>query len=127
MVPRSGGPRDTADSRLHRLKGPPRLEAWRSGAKMAITLETKPGTKPETNKRETKLPTWQPLLGPRIQQPGCPALSKSNLHRDHRFCDDSSPRRDGRGVVLGAGGRQVGWLGGCGARGLDEPPLGDRA
>ena len=53
MAP-SGGPRDTADSRLHRLKGPHRLEAWRSGAKAATTLETKPGT---DNKLRTKLGT----------------------------------------------------------------------
>ena len=33
------------------------MEAWRSGAKVAITLETKPGTKPRTNKLETKLGT----------------------------------------------------------------------
>ena len=57
VVAPSRGPRDTADSRLHRLKGPHRLEAWRSGAKEAIALETKPGTKPGTNNLEIKLGT----------------------------------------------------------------------
>ena len=43
-------------ARLHR-KGPHRLEAWRSGAKVATTLETTPETKPGTKKLGTKLAT----------------------------------------------------------------------
>ena len=105
VVAPSGGPRDTADSSLHRLKGPPRLEAWRSGAKVAITLETKPGTKPRTNTLETKRGTnlaasaWTQDTATRV-----PPASITKL------------------AHLGLGG----W-GGWGARGLDGPALRDRA
>ena len=47
MAP-SGGPRDTADSKLHRLKGPHRLEAWRSGVSKQLVpttiLQSNPGS-----------------------------------------------------------------------------------
>ena len=73
---------------------------------MAITLETKPGTKPRTNKLETKLGTnlaasaWTQDTATRV-----PHASITKL------------------AHLGAGG---GW-GGWGARGLDGPALRDRA
>ena len=81
MAP-AGGPRDTADSRLHRLKGPHRLEAWRSGTKLATTLETKPGTKPGTTRLGTKLGTkLTASTRPQdTQQPACPTLPLPNLH-----------------------------------------------
>ena len=73
---------------------------------MAITLETKPGTKPRTNKLETKLGTnlaasaWTQDTATRVPHASITKLAQ-----------------------LGAGG---GW-GGWGARGLHGPPLGSGA
>ena len=102
VVAPSRGPRDTADSRLHRLKGPHRLEAWRSGAKEAIALETKPGTKPGTNNLEIKLGT---------------KLATSARPQDTAACRPHAPLSK----------LHIWGLGGWGACGLHGPPLGGGA
>ena len=69
---------------------------------MAITLETEPGNKPGTNKLESRLGTGARPQGTATCRPHASISKLAHLG--------------------GAGG-----AGGWGARGLDGPPLGDRA
>ena len=70
---------------------------------MAITLETKPGTKPRTNKLETKLGTnlaasaWTQDTATRV-----PHASITELADEMAYGHSRRPRKKDRGIELGS-------------------------